>query len=101
MAEKVLKAAELSGDRVWRLPMHNDYEVAIRSDVADICNIGKSNYKAGTITATFFLKHFVGNTPWVHLDIASNAFDVPGMSYYESGATGVGVRLLLDLILNW
>jgi leucyl aminopeptidase len=101
MAERVLKASATSGDRIWRLPMHNDYEVAIKSDVADICNIGKSNYKAGTITATFFLKHFVDKTPWVHLDIASNAFAVPGTSYYGSGATGVGVRLLVDLALSW
>ncbi len=101
MAEKVLAASAISGDRIWRLPMHDDYEVAISSTVADMCNIGKTNYKAGTITATFFLKHFVGETPWVHLDIASNAFDVPDMSYYESGATGVGVRLLVDLVRSW
>lgn len=101
MAERVLEASTTSGDRVWRLPMHNDYEAAITSSVADICNIGKSNFKAGTITATFFLKHFVGETPWVHLDIASNAFDVPNTSYYEAGATGVGVRLLIDLVRQW
>lgn len=101
MAERVLQASATSGDRLWRLPMHNDYEEAIKSSVADICNIGSSKYKAGTITAAFFLKHFVGSTPWVHVDIASNAFDVPGMSYYESGATGVGVRLLVDLVMDW
>ncbi len=101
MVERVMEAAERGGDRVWRLPMHDDYAAAVSSEVADICNIGKSNYKAGTITATFFLKQFVDDIPWVHLDIASNAFDVPGMSYYEAGATGVGVRLLVELARNW
>jgi leucyl aminopeptidase len=100
-AARVERASYSSGDRVWRLPMHDDYAVAISSDVADMSNTGKSNYRAGTITATFFLKHFVGDTPWVHLDIASNAFDMPGVSYYESGATGIGVRLLIDLVMDW
>ena len=68
---------------------------------ADICNIGSSKYKAGAITAGFFLQNFVGDTPWVHLDIAGTAFDVPDISYYSTGATGVGVRLLVDLAMQW
>lgn len=100
-ADKVKDAADRSGDRVWSLPFDNDYKAAIRSDVADICNIGNSKYKAGAITAGFFLQNFVGETPWVHLDIAGTAFDVPDISYYSTGATGVGVRLLVDLAMNW
>ncbi len=100
-AQKVEKASHTSGDRVWALPFNNDYKVAIKSDVADICNIGSGKYKAGAITAGFFLQNFVENTPWVHLDIAGTAFDVPDISYYSTGATGVGVRLLVDLAMAW
>ena len=100
-ADQVKKASHSSGDRVWALPFTNDYKAAIISDVADICNIGSSKYKAGAVTAGFFLQNFVGDTPWVHLDIAGTAFDVPDISYYSKGATGVGVRLLVDLALGW
>ena len=58
-------------------------------------------YRAGAITAAHFLKHFVDDVPWVHLDIAGTAFDVPDISYYRPGATGFGVRLLVDLAMNW
>lgn len=98
---KVEKAAQTSGDRVWRLPLHDDYKTAVVSDIADICNIGKKGYRAGAITAAHFLKHFVDDVPWVHLDIAGTAFDVPDMPYYRPGATGFGVRLLVDLAMHW
>lgn len=101
LVAKVQEAANRSGDYVWRLPMTNDYQKAIKSTVADICNIGSNSYKAGSVTAAFFLKEFVGDTPWVHLDIAGTAFDVPDISYYRPGATGVGVRLFIDLIMHW
>ncbi len=101
LAERVDRAAHLSGDRVWRLPMHDDYKVAIKSPVADICNIGSNKYMAGAITAACFLQHFVDDVPWVHLDIAGTAFNVPDLPYYRPGATGVGVRLLVDLAMNW
>jgi len=99
--DKVEKASKLSGDRVWALPFSNDYKPAIKSTVADICNIGSKKYMAGTITAGFFLQNFVGDTPWVHLDIAGTAFDVPDLSYLRPGATGFGVRLLIELALAW
>jgi leucyl aminopeptidase len=99
--KRLEKAADESGERVWRLPFDNDYKVAIVSPVADICNIGKESYMAGAITAGFFLSNFVGDTPWAHLDIAGTAFNVPDISYYGQGATGVGVRLFVELIMNW
>jgi leucyl aminopeptidase len=101
LTEKIIKAAKISGDRVWPLPMDDDYKPAIRSDVADISNIGSQKYRAGAITAAFFLQHFVNNVPWAHLDIAGTAFDVPDISYYRSGATGAGVRLLIALAMAW
>jgi len=101
LAQRVMQASRRSGDRAWPLPFHNDYKVAVRSTVADMCNEGSSTYRAGAITAGFFLKHFVGDVPWVHLDIAGTSFNVPDMSYYRPGATGFGVRLFADLVMQW
>lgn len=101
LLETIEEAAQQSGDAVWRLPFTDDYKAAIVSDVADMCNSGKSRYRAGATTAGFFLANFVGNVPWAHLDIAGTAFDVPDISYYSTGATGVGVRLLVDIAMNW
>jgi leucyl aminopeptidase len=101
LAQRMLSAADAAGERIWRLPLHNDYEAAFKSEVAEIMNDRKANYRAGATVGAMFLKHFVGDCPWVHLDIASNAFDVPGVSYTESGATGSSVRLLIELVMNW
>ena len=101
LAKKVQKASDASGDRVWPLPFHDDYKPAIKSHIADIKNIGDKKYMAGTTTAGFFLQNFVGDVPWVHLDIAGTAFNVPDLSYFRPGATGFGVRLLVELVMNW
>jgi len=101
LTKKVENASQLSGDRVWSLPFHDDYKPAIKSTVADISNTGSRKYMAGTITAGFFLSNFVENTPWVHLDIAGTAFNVPDMPYFRDGATGFGVRLLVEFALNY
>jgi len=102
LAKRVEEAAERSGDRVWPLPFNDDYKPAIKSTIADICNIGTPTYRAGAVTAGFFLQNFVDDVPWVHLDIAGTAFDVPDLPYYRTAsATGVGVRLFVDLLMNW
>lgn len=94
-------AAKLSGDLLWQLPMGDDYNKAITSTVADICNIGSKQIPAGASTAAHFLQNFVDDIPWAHIDIAGTAFDVPNISYYRPGGTGVGVRLLVALAMNW
>ena len=91
----------VTGDRVWPLPLDDDFRDAIKSDVADIANTGASNYKAGTITAGWFLKNFVDKSKYAHLDIAGTADGVPGISYLGKGATGAGVRLLTEFVLNY
>ena len=101
LIERLHHAAEVSGDRVWQLPMGDDYKKAITSTVADICNIGSKQIPAGASTAAHFLQNFVDDVPWAHIDIAGTAFDVPNISYYRPGATGVGVRLLTALAMNW
>lgn len=100
--DRVMAAANSSGDRVWRLPLSDDYKPAIQTPLADLSNIGSKRYQAGAITAALFLQPFVDDVPWVHLDIAGTAFDVPDISYFRpESATGVGVRLLIDLAMNW
>ena len=99
LAEKIVRAGEESGERVWELPLWDEYDKAIKSDVADMKNIG--NREAGTITGAMFLKRYVGDTPWAHLDIAGTARAEKDTRYLGKGATGVGVRLLTRLIQNW
>jgi len=101
-AEKLKQALKRAGDRtsdrVWELPMYEEYQEQINSDIADIRNIG--GREAGTITAACFLSRFVGDVPWVHLDIAGTAWNMKGSDLSAKGATGAGVRLVLDYLLS-
>lgn len=97
----IQEAAQLSGDRVWELPLDDDFKPSIKSTVADMANTTERKYGAQAVCAAFFLKNFVGDTPWAHLDIAGTSFDVPDLPYYRPGATGVGVRLLVEIAMNW
>lgn len=101
LLNKVLASAQATDDRAWRLPMYPEYKDAIKSKIADIKNTSNVRGSAGTICGAEFLKNFVGETPWAHLDIAGTAF-VDGDShwYYGHGATGYGVRLCVNFILN-
>ena len=96
LATAVADAGETSGELVWRLPLHPEYRELMKGTVADLSNLA-SKREAGTITAAAFLEGFVGETPWAHLDIAGTAWDL-GRPYAEKGASGLGVRLLLDLV---
>jgi leucyl aminopeptidase len=86
------EAGEKTYERVWQLPIYEEYEKQIRSDVADVKNVG--GRWAGAITAALFLKKFVGNYPWVHLDIAGTAMLEEATDYAPKGGSGIGVRLL-------
>jgi leucyl aminopeptidase len=99
LVSQLLEAAQNSGDYLWRLPLTEDYMGAVRSNVADIANLGSPSY-AGATTAACFLKHFVGEVPWAHLDIAGPAWDVP-LSYYKPGGTGFGVRLFAEFLVSY
>ena len=94
-------SGQLTGDRVWRLPLDEDFKGAIKSEVADISNCGSRKYLASTVTAGWFLSNFVDNAAWVHLDIAGTAEGVPDVSYLGKGATGAGVRLLVDFVMKY
>ena len=92
-----LKASgERTYERVWQLPMFEEYEKLIRSDIADVKNVG--GRWGGAITAAMFLKQFVGNYHWVHLDIAGTAIMDESLDYVPKGGSGVGVRLLVDYL---
>lgn len=89
-------AGEATGERLWELPLWDEYGEAMKSDIADMKNSGGSH--AGTVTAAWFLKQFVGKTRWAHIDIAGTAWEEKGRHYLPKGATGVGVRLLVEYL---
>jgi leucyl aminopeptidase len=88
------KAGDRTYERVWELPLYDEYEKLIKSDVADVKNIG--GRWAGAITAGWFLKKFATDFPWVHMDIAGTAMLEENTEYTQRGASGVGVRLLTE-----
>jgi leucyl aminopeptidase len=96
--DRVLKAAERTGERMWHMPMPEEYKEQNRSDIADIKNTG--NRFGGAITAALFLAEFVDNTPWVHVDMAGPRLSNRESGYTVKGATGVGVRTLVELALS-
>ena len=97
LEESVRASAEACGERVWPLPMHSDFSEQLRSDVADIKNVGAGRW-GGAITAAKFLEAFVEETPWAHLDIAGPAFLDRSTSWSDGGATGALVRTLVACV---
>jgi len=95
LAGAVVDAGEATGELAWRLPLHPEYKELTKGTVADLSNAAAKR-KAGTIYAGSFLEEFVGDTPWAHLDIAGTAWDV-GRPYTGKGASGYGVRLLVEV----
>ena len=98
LADKVMAAGQEAGEPAWQLPMFEEYREQLKSDIADIKNIG--NRYGGAITAAKFLADFVDDTPWVHLDIAGTADSDKEKGYLVKGATGVPVRTLVNLVLH-
>jgi leucyl aminopeptidase len=98
-ADAVKSAAETCGEPMWQLPMFAEFGEQIRSEVADIKNVGDGRW-GGAITAAKFLEEFVNGKPWVHLDIAGPAFLESSKSWLDAGGTGFGVRTLVELARN-
>jgi leucyl aminopeptidase len=96
LAEALTDAGRESGELLWRMPLVDDYRPAIESDVADVANIGRLGFGAGSITAALFLREFVGDRPWAHLDVAGPARSTSDEADISKGATGFGTRLLLE-----
>ncbi len=99
LTEKIKIAADKTHERVWELPLWDDYDEGVKSKVADVQNIGDGT--AGTIAGAAFLKKFAEGYPWVHLDIAGTAWGMKGSTYIPEGASGYGVRLLVQLVEDW
>jgi leucyl aminopeptidase len=100
LAANLLISGITANERLWRMPLSREYDKMIDSRFADMKNTGGSR-QAGSITAAQFLKRFVGNTPWAHLDIASTAMGAPNDEINTSWGTGYGVRLLDELIRSY
>lgn len=96
LMDKLKRASEETYERVWQMPLYEEYKDYLKSDIADIKNMG--GRIGSLVTAAYFLKEFVGDTPWVHLDIAGTAFNERDKPYLAKGASGVGVRLLLNFL---
>ncbi|MEX0300384.1 MAG: leucyl aminopeptidase [Kordiimonas sp.] len=92
LCEQLSKAGRDTGDKVWRLPLHKNYDKLIDCQIADMQNIGGKG--AGSITAAQFLRRFTNDTPWVHIDVAGTVWSEKDMPLSEKGGTGYGVRLL-------
>ena len=99
LAKSFQVAGEQSGDRIWRMPLIDDYKDSLASDVADFNHAAeKANYSAGSVTAALFLEHFAGNRRWLHLDIAGTGRSEVDAGENIKGGTGFGVRLLTSWI---
>ncbi|BCR03395.1 putative cytosol aminopeptidase [Desulfuromonas versatilis] len=96
LIRQLLKSGEHCGERLWQLPLWEEYAQQIKSDIADVKNTG--GRPAGTITAAAFLQKFAEEYTWAHLDIAGTAWEEKGRPYIPKGATGVGVRLLVEYL---
>jgi leucyl aminopeptidase len=98
LKEQIRKSGQKTGERVWEMPLWEEYFEQLKSDVADMRNIGGRG--GGMITAALFLSKFVGNCPWVHLDIASTDWSERERAYIPKGPTAIGTRLLLQYLID-
>ncbi|MDF5731090.1 MAG: leucyl aminopeptidase [Rhizonema sp. PD38] len=98
LSAQLQKASETSGEKIWRMPMEEKYFEGMKSGIADMKNTGPRG--GGSITASLFLKQFVKETPWAHLDIAGTVWADKENGYNGAGATGFGVRTLVDWVLS-
>ena len=98
--DQLLASAKAAGEKMWPMPVDDDYREMIKSGIADIQNVG-SGKGGGAITAAMFLKEFTGDTPWIHLDIAGTAWQDDVKPWNAKGATGVAVRTLVDLAMKF
>ena len=97
--KELTAACRKTGERVWRLPLHDDFKEQLKSSVADLKNIGGK--WGGAVTAAKFLEQFVGSTPWIHLDIAGPSWCDTENSTRDAGGTGCFVRSLVAYLERW
>jgi len=101
LANKLIKSGEIEGEKLWKFPLHKNYDELMNSEIADVQNINYSG-GAGSITAAQFLQRFISkNTAWAHLDIAGMAWTKKDLDITPKGATGFGVKLLTNFVENY
>jgi leucyl aminopeptidase len=98
LLEELRRAGERAGERIWPLPMWEEYRELIKSDIADVKNSG--GRPAGSITAGWFLREFVEGFPWAHLDIAGTAYSDREDATRVKGPTGICMRLFAEFVLG-
>jgi leucyl aminopeptidase len=98
--DQLLASSKVAGEKMWPLPLDDEYREMIKSGIADIQNVG-SGRGGGAITGAMFIKEFAGDTPWIHLDIAGTAWQDDTKPWNAKGATGVAVRTLVDLAMKF
>lgn len=96
LAHDLLDSSRYTAEYLWRMPLHDPYKEQLKSDIADLKNIG--GRAAGSITAALFLQEFVGKIPWAHIDIAGTAFGSKERGYWPKNGVGFGVRLTIDFL---
>jgi leucyl aminopeptidase len=96
LSQALVASGQRTFERVWPLPLYEEYKEDLKSDIADLKNTG--GREGGAIKAGIFLQEFVGNTPWAHLDIAGVAYSDKAKRYYPKMCTGIGVRLTVDFL---
>ena len=99
LVERIRRAGEATAERAWPMPLWEEHREIIKGRVGDLKNAAGRN--AGASTAAAFLSHFADGTPWAHLDIAGTGWTDKAGPYQPAGATGVGVRLLVELLQGW
>ena len=99
LAERIQAAGAAVGERLWRMPLGDDYAKHIKSDIADIKNVGRAR-QAGATAGAVFLQRFAGDVPWAHIDMAGTAWSSEDRPLAPKGATGYGIRLLDRLIAD-
>ena len=97
--DKLLASAKVAGEKMWQLPMDDEYREFIKGSFADIQNIG-SGKGGGSITGAWFIREFAGDTPWIHLDIAGTAWNDEAKPWLAKGPTGVALRTLVQLVMS-
>jgi leucyl aminopeptidase len=98
--DQLLASSKVAGEKMWQLPVDDEYREMIKSGIADIQNVGTGK-GAGATTGAMFIREFTGDTPWIHLDIAGTAWQDDVKPWAAKGATGVPVRTLVDLAMKF
>ena len=98
--DKLLASSKVAGEKMWQMPIDDEYREFIKGTVADIQNIG-SGKGGGAITGAMFIKEFAGDSPWIHLDIAGTAWNDDAKSWLAKGPTGVALRTLVHLVMSY